>query len=82
MSSPYSSTARSTSGGATRSSIPAEWECTVSAEKTIYSLLDLREILAACNGRYLEFLSALEDPSAGARVTWYEASPSTMTSVR
>lgn len=36
-------------------------------KKTIYSLLDLREILAACNRRYLEFLSALEDPSAGAR---------------
>ena len=32
-------------------------------KKTIYSLIDLREILAACNRRYLEFLSALEDTS-------------------
>ncbi len=36
-------------------------------KKTIYSLIDLREILAACNRRYLEFLSALEDTSRGAR---------------
>jgi hypothetical protein len=36
-------------------------------KKTIYSLIDLREILAGCNRRYLEFLSALEDTSAGAR---------------
>jgi hypothetical protein len=36
-------------------------------KKTIYSLIDLREILAACNRRYLEFLSALEDTSSGER---------------
>jgi hypothetical protein len=36
-------------------------------KKTIYSLIDLREILFGCNRRYLEFLSALDDPSAGAR---------------
>ena len=36
-------------------------------KKSIYSLLDLREILAGCNRRYLEFLSALEDTSAGIR---------------
>ena len=36
-------------------------------KKTIYSLIDLREILAACNRRYLEFLSALDDASAGER---------------
>jgi hypothetical protein len=36
-------------------------------KKTIYSLIDLREILAGCNRRYLDFLSALEDTSAGAR---------------
>ena len=36
-------------------------------KKTIYSLIDLREILAGCNRRYLEFLSALEDSSAGER---------------
>jgi len=36
-------------------------------KQTIYSLIDLREILAACNRRYLEFLSALEDSSGGER---------------
>jgi hypothetical protein len=36
-------------------------------KKTIYSLIDLREILAGCNRRYLEFLSAIEDISGGAR---------------
>ena len=36
-------------------------------KKTIYSLIDLREILLGCNRRYLEFLSALEDTSGGAR---------------
>ena len=36
-------------------------------KKTIYSLIDLREILAGCNRRYLEFLSAIEDTSSGAR---------------
>lgn len=36
--------------------------------KTIYSLFpDLRELLAAVNRRYLEFLSALDDPSSGIR---------------
>jgi hypothetical protein len=34
-------------------------------QKTIYSLSPLREILVAANRRYLEFLSELEDPSAG-----------------
>ena len=36
-------------------------------KKSIYSLIDLREILLGCNRRYLEFLSALDDFSAGAR---------------
>ena len=36
-------------------------------KKTIYSLIDLRELLGACNRRYLEFLSALEDASGGER---------------
>jgi len=36
-------------------------------KKTIYSLIDLREILFGCNRRYLEHLSALDDFSAGAR---------------
>lgn len=36
-------------------------------KKSIYSLIDLREILAGCNQRYLAFLSSLDDPSAGER---------------
>ena len=36
-------------------------------KKSIYSLIDLREILLGCNRRYLEFLSAIEDHSAGVR---------------
>ena len=34
-------------------------------QKTIYSLPALRELLEAANRRYLEFLSAIEDPGAG-----------------
>ena len=34
-------------------------------KKTIYSLPVMRELLGAANRRYLEFLSALEDPTAG-----------------
>jgi hypothetical protein len=36
-------------------------------KKSIYSLVDLREILAGCNRRYLEFLSALDDTASGER---------------
>ena len=36
-------------------------------KKSIYSLIDLREILLGCNQRYLAFLSSLDDPSAGVR---------------
>lgn len=36
-------------------------------KKSIYSLIDLREILLGCNRRYLEYLSALDDHSAGRR---------------
>jgi hypothetical protein len=36
-------------------------------KKTIYSLIDLSEILFGCNRRYLEHLSALDDFSAGVR---------------
>lgn len=36
-------------------------------KKSIYSLIDLREILLGCNRRYLEFLSSLDDFSAGTR---------------
>lgn len=35
--------------------------------KSIYGLIDLRGILLGCNRRYLEFLSALDDFSAGSR---------------
>ena len=36
-------------------------------KKSIYSLVDLREILLGCNRRYLAHLSALDDFSAGVR---------------
>jgi hypothetical protein len=36
-------------------------------KKTIYSLVDLREILLGCNHRYLAHLSALDDFSTGVR---------------
>ncbi len=36
-------------------------------KKSIYSLGDLRELLAAANRRYLDFLSAMDDPSDGER---------------
>jgi hypothetical protein len=36
-------------------------------KKTIYSLIDLREILLGCNRRYLAHLSALDDFCAGVR---------------
>lgn len=36
-------------------------------KKSIYSLIDLREILLGCNRRYLDFLSSLDDFSAGTR---------------
>ena len=35
--------------------------------KSIYSLIDLREISLGCNHRYLAFLSSRDDPSAGQR---------------
>jgi hypothetical protein len=34
-------------------------------QKTIYSLPALRELLAAANRRYLEFISTIDDPSSG-----------------
>lgn len=46
-------------GSATRELAPVK--------KSIYSLIDLREILFGCNRRYLEHLSALDDFSAGVR---------------
>lgn len=36
-------------------------------KKSIYSLIDLREILLGCNRRYLDFLSSLYDYSEGQR---------------
>jgi len=36
-------------------------------KKNVYSLNDLREILRGCNRRYLEYLSSLDDFSAGIR---------------
>ena len=36
-------------------------------KKSIYSLIDLREILLGCNQRYLAFLGSLDDASAGQR---------------
>ena len=36
-------------------------------KKSIYSLIDLRQILLGCNQRYLAFLSSLDDTSAGQR---------------
>ncbi len=36
-------------------------------KKSIYSLVDLRQILLGCNRRYLEYLSACDDFSAGDR---------------
>jgi hypothetical protein len=43
-----------------------EWKL-APVKKSIYSLPALAELLAASNGRYLEFLSSLDDVSAGAR---------------
>ena len=45
-----------------RDGLAAKW---ASMQKTIYSLPALRELLEAANRRYLEFLSAIEDPRAG-----------------
>ncbi len=46
-------------GPATRALAPVK--------KTIYSLKDLRDILLGCNRRYLAYLSALDDVSAGVK---------------
>ena len=37
-------------------------------KKSIYSLRDLRRLVAAANRRYLEFISALEDPTVGTKL--------------
>lgn len=46
-------------GSATRELAPLK--------KSIYSIIDLREILLGCNSRYIEFLSSLNDYSNGRR---------------
>jgi len=38
---------------------------TAKLRKTIYSLPDLAELMRACNRRYLDFLSAIDDPTNG-----------------
>lgn len=38
---------------------------TANLRKTIYSLPDLAELMRGCNRRYLEFLSAVDDPTNG-----------------
>jgi hypothetical protein len=47
-------------------------------KKTIYSLIDLREIMLGCNRRYLEHLSALDDVSAGVRALGQVTRPRTV----
>lgn len=47
-------------------------------KKTIYSLGDLRDLLAAANRRYLEFISALEDPTSGGRALQKVTKPVTV----
>ena len=47
-------------------------------KKTIYSLIDLREILLGCNHRYLAHLSALDDFSAGVRALGRLTKPRTI----
>ena len=37
-------------------------------KKNIYSLFPLASLLQACNRRYLEFISTLEDPSRGSGI--------------
>jgi hypothetical protein len=42
------------------------WEMKVApVKKSIYSLPALAELMAAANRRYLDYLSCLDDPSAG-----------------
>lgn len=46
-------------------------------KKSIYSIIDLREILLGCNSRYLEFLSSLDDYSDGRRALQQLTKPKT-----
>ena len=47
-------------------------------KKSIYSLIDLREILLGCNRRYLDFLSSLDDHSDGQRALQKLTEPKTV----
>ena len=51
-------------------------------KKSIYSIIDLREILLGCNSRYLEFLSSLDDYSDGHRALQQLTKPKTDHGVR
>ena len=46
-------------------------------KKSIYSIIDLREILLGCNSRYLEFLSSLDDDEDGHRALQQLTEPKT-----
>ena len=46
-------------------------------KKSIYSIIDLREILLGCNSRHLEFLSSLDDYSDGHRALQQLTRPKT-----
>jgi hypothetical protein len=46
-------------------------------KKSIYSLIDLREIMLGCNHRYIEFLSSLDDFSDGQRALKQLTEPKT-----
>jgi len=46
-------------------------------KKSIYSLTPLREMLAACNQRYLDFISSIDDPEAGIRALNKISEPAT-----
>ena len=46
-------------------------------KKSIYSLGDLQELLAAANRRYLDFISAIDDPSAGNKTLTKICAPKT-----
>ena len=50
-------------------------------KKSIYSLIDLREILLGCNRRYLDFLSSLDDHSDGQRALQKLTEPKTVQNI-
>lgn len=46
-------------------------------KKSIYSILDLRDIMMAANQRYIEFIASLADPNAGRRALSKVSMPAT-----